>query len=275
MLLVEKLDRSIKTTKEDVKKMVDHVATACTGPIPGIATSGIPLNPERKNYKYCRFWNEAPWQAIRSKQGPKPLDLDSPIISMFLEDEFGQPVSHETKKRLFGDLNSYWTGMLDAGHTPKNWTDSLDLKTKNDFRRSFEGQYPFLRLCEGGWKVDQLWINYFRIWRRGHPALITPEQTITRKLSPATKKPATDPYTNEPTPDPPIFHPSDIGSANTSTGFKRSREDQEYPDTSKRHKGKAKEIPGLTPVHPRPQLRKISATFAKVSIPHIHSSNRN
>jgi len=44
---------------------------------------------------------------------------------------------------------------------------------KEEFRLILEGKYPFLRLCEGHWKVGQLWINNFTNWERNNPILIS------------------------------------------------------------------------------------------------------
>ena len=42
-----------------------------------------------------------------------------------------------------------------------------------------EEKYPWLRLCEAHWKVDQLWVSYFSTWKRPRTAPNTCQADVT------------------------------------------------------------------------------------------------
>lgn len=121
--------------------------------------AGIPLNPRKKDYRHLKFWNKAPWQLIRN--GSEIKDIESPILTLFFEDETGALVSDEIKKQVRLDLAGYWFSMLEEGETPRGH-DSHGLKRQEDYRETMEDKYPWLRLCDGHWKVKQIWTNYYR-----------------------------------------------------------------------------------------------------------------
>ena len=221
--------------------------TTSPGSVPGV---GSPTSPTYEEYQHLKYWFEAAWQALRSKHGSKDLPVDAPIISVFMEDEFGEPISEAVKARLRGDLMAYWTDIHNAGEKLRNWTD-VGLERKDHFRQTFETKYPWLRLCEASWKVDHLWINHFRTWRKGHPELATtPEKPVVPKKIV-------------------VIESTDSDSSGNSIGIKRRREDQEE-DSSKRHKGKGKDVQVMPtnefhPARPLPK-GKPSAKMAKVNI---------
>jgi len=148
--------------------MVQHIATNFTGVIPGVKSGGIPLNPKPENFKLVSFWKQGDWQTIRNNT--KVKDFDAPILGLFMEDEYGNSLPKDVKDEVRGDLYGYWTDLYNKGENPKNYKD-LGFTAKEDFRKTLEGKYPWLRLCYGHWKVKQLWINYLGAWKKSHPKL--------------------------------------------------------------------------------------------------------
>jgi hypothetical protein len=237
--------------------MVDHIATNITGPIDGVAPPNIPLTPKREDYQLLNYYNPDTWLNIKNKggRGPRELSIESPIISLFMEDEFGNPIPETIKGKLRGDLIAYWNEVHRSGELLRNFTET-GITRKDDFRKFFEGKYNWLRLCEGRWKVDQLWINYFGTWKKNHSSLpATPEP-------PAALEDATP-------------GPNDVASgagrnpdvSTISTSHKRRLEESETrsEDSVKRHQG----MSAIQPTkfhHSRPQPRKKgSSKIAKVS----------
>ena len=226
--------------------MIDHFMTTSPGSAPGV---GLPTPPNYHEYQHLKYWFEVAWQALRSKHGTKELPIDALIISAFMEDEFGDPISEAIKARLRGDLMAYWTDIHNTGEKLKNWTD-IGLERKDHFQNTFETKYPWLHLCEASWKVDHLWINHFRTWKKSHPELATtPEKpNVPKKIV--------------------VIESTDSDSTGDSIGIKRRREDQEE-DASKRHKGKGKEVQVVPsnkfhPPRPLPKGKPL-AKVAKVS----------
>lgn len=284
--LLEGINNKVDETREDVRKMVDHISTNFAGEIPGIKTSGIPLNPKRDNFPLPKFWNQDAWKSIRG--GSKIKNFDSPILSLFLENEFGKPLSDEVKEEVRGDIFGYWNDAYDAGEVLKNYKD-LGLRRKEDFRKTMEGKFPWLRLCEGHWKAKQLWINYFSSWKKTRlpptpdtkspptspgnlqgktPIELSSDDNETLKaktpidISSDSSEDEAPKVSNRET----TIEISSSDEDDTPTGSKR-KQDNNGPDAgpSKRLKGKGKEVPTPDPHPVRPYPKKISARIGKVS----------
>lgn len=242
-------------TREDVRRIAEHILLHPVGS--SVGENSAPPSLNKSNSKY---WEQAQWQAIRNKVKAKELCLDSPIISLYMEDESGQPISAGVKNTLRGDLISYWNEIRASGEELTNFTD-LGLERKDHFRKTFEDKYPWLRLCEAHWKVDHLWINYFGSWKKSRN---TPEPTTVTDP----RQQSTDPKRSETLPGPtpaPIQEPSPETSG-ASVGSKRGREEPgDLYRTSKRYKGKDKAIFTPTKFYNSRPKGKIQATLAKVS----------
>ena len=299
--LLEVINKSVKVMRDDTKKMSDHVIANSTGLPP---TTVQPDQLDYKDYQHLKYWFEHAWQALRHQSGLalKELSPDSPIISVFMEDEFGEPIPEALKSKLRGDLTAYWNDVHDTGEVLKRWSD-LGLRRKDHFRKTFEAKYPWLRLCEANWKVDHLWINYFRTWRKNHPELgpspepankhtthrhlnikpatpeiditdspATPEIDITDSSSDTTRMNAKhggrDPVSKTTTKRPTTIDITD-DSSEAGNNAKRRRTNQEAP-ASRGDKGKGKAVDVMEPAKfhpPRPQPRlKSRAKVAKVSV---------
>ena len=176
--MFEGLRDAIYDTKDDVQKIAEHIAANLTGEIPGIGTFGIPLNPLQTNYSRVKFWPQSAWQEI--KNGAKVNAVDAPVLTLFFEDEFGERVSPGIGEEVRGDLTAYWIDMLKDGELPLHYS-GLGLKRREDFRKTMEDKYPWLRLCEGHWKVRQIWVNYYRKGRI--LAIINNDPTLKEKFA--------------------------------------------------------------------------------------------
>ena len=62
--LVVTLRNAINEVRDDIHKLVHHLATNVTGQIPGVESPGIPLNPKKKDYKFIKYWEQCLWQTI-------------------------------------------------------------------------------------------------------------------------------------------------------------------------------------------------------------------
>ena len=112
-----------------------------------------------------KWWDQALWLAVKSNNQQMNLGINCPIISLYMEDEFGEPIPPGVKAALRKDLYAYWNDLFYAGSNDLRKYGDLGLDQKNHFRKTFEDKYPWLRLCEAHWKVDQLWISYFSTWK--------------------------------------------------------------------------------------------------------------
>ena len=241
---------AIHETRDNVQKIVDHVAANFTREIPGIRSFSIPLNLKKEDYKGVKYWPQSAWQAIRNRA--KAKEVDTPVLGLFFEDEFSMSVSDDTKEEVQGDLTAYWVNMLREGELPVHYS-SLSLKRREVFRKTMEDKYPWLRLCEGHWKVRQIWVNHYRKSRihtiiNSDPELQkkfpasknkTPEpievSSDTEHPPPTQKKKhavviiSSDPEDQSPPPEN-TTNKACIGSLDSSTGLKCGRQDTDTGD---------------------------------------------
>ena len=77
--------------RDDTKKMADHVIDNSTRLPP---TTVQPDQLDYKDYQHLKYWFEQAWQVLchQSDLALKELSPDSPIISIFMEDEYGEPI---------------------------------------------------------------------------------------------------------------------------------------------------------------------------------------
>ena len=86
-------------------------------------------------------------------------------ILAFLEDETGNVINHCERKRLYAELRGFWNDNIDTACPPGNWS-SAGSTLRDKFRDTLEDKFPFLRLCAGRWKVDELWKKNYHSWKR-------------------------------------------------------------------------------------------------------------
>ena len=112
--LLEAIHRDVQLTREDVKTLIENLATRAAGPIenPASPTSINPA-PRREDYEHLlNWWDHAPWQAVKNGTNPQDLTVKGPIISLFMEDEFSKPIWDGVKAALRKDLYGYWNELF-------------------------------------------------------------------------------------------------------------------------------------------------------------------
>jgi len=231
---LEKVGKKLDDTKSEINKMVKRVNPGYAAPG---SVSDIPLNPRVEDWEdKIPFWRKQRWMELRyGSRGP--VTLDSCIASAFLEDEFGQAVSDEVRDAIYKDVRGFFADAYsDPGTRGKLGPyDKTGFRISEAFRFEIEGKYPFLRLCEGHWKVAQLWKNTWTSWAKNHV-------------------------------DPIIIHSDDENKV--AIGKKRANTDDKDPGPSKKAKGKdvdRGQAPTDPPYKSRPKPIKTNAKAARVS----------
>lgn len=238
---------------EEIKDMVQQLQVS-------IAGGETPLSPKvlrREDFR-TRYWNVASWREKRNNGKIKDSDINAPIFSIFMEDEFGVLVSDEVKDEVLDTLQSYWIDVHDSGELICNWKET-GFRRKEDFLATMERKFPWLRLCEGHWKTKQLWINYFGRWKRSPSNKQSPVPGDSRD----TKKKDSPPHERQETP---IDISSDVSNGLASLKHGRDGDEDCEPAPSKRHKGKEREAAPSTFHPPRPQPKKTKAKLGKVRL---------
>jgi hypothetical protein len=247
--LLQGLNRNVELTREDVKILADHIKTRPANPPDNTARESgeIPLNPKREDYLHLKWWDPDQWQAIKNKLMERDEDDNSPVISLYMEDQFGAPIPRDIKFALRRDIYAYWNQLRATSPGELLHFGEIGLSRKEDFRKTIEATYPWLRLCSGHWKVDQLWVSYFRTWgkSRGEARSRTKEST-------------------------PFSTSADHGTSPLLVGSKRRfEENEESPEESfKRRRENEKVLMAPTAFHhPRPMSnQRVRTKIAKAKV---------
>jgi hypothetical protein len=233
--LLNKLNTGINNIREDVKTLVDRIESISN--FEAMKSTILP-DPNRDDYNNICFWDEDSLSTYTPPEGIKNVKL-----TMYLEYENGQRIPQALITKINDELRGYWDDMLSKeGEIPRNWTE-VGLKRKDDFRRTFGGRYPWLRLCAFGWKIDKLWIERFSGWKQKHMDLYgTPANSTQGSPTPGpdpniTQGPTINcvtlgPSPRRPTPIPSPITCNDFDSTQATAGSKHGREEFEDIDDS-------------------------------------------
>jgi len=94
----------------------------------------------------------------------KPNSKKEAVLSCFLEDKDGNPISETEKKDMFAIMGAFWQYLWDQKRAPKTFR-RLNIETKLEWQMLMESNFECLRYCANHWKLDQLWINNYTSWR--------------------------------------------------------------------------------------------------------------
>jgi len=172
--------QAVESTTNEVRALAEQLAkNPSGGRAQEVEVDGIPVKPKQEDYEHLCWWRQGSWQPIRNGEVPNKSGI--PTITLYMEDEFGNPIDEDTKEELRGECNFYWNQVVfdGDGDSLQSWQD-LGLKRKEDFRIFIEHKFPWLRLCAGHWKMKQVWVNYFGRWRDGRSATQAKKQDASR-----------------------------------------------------------------------------------------------
>ena len=238
-ILLERLDTKLDDMGSNIEKLAKDFPLGYSH---SGSASDIPLNPAHEDWEHINFWYKKTWLSVKGGND-RPSDIKSSISALFLEDERGCTVSREVREAVYQDARGFMTDKASKPETRRELhsQSKLGFRIREEFRKTLEEKYPWLRLCEGHWKAPQIWQNVWSSWvtdwTKNHP--------------------------DEPLP------PSHTGSPG-SVGKKHSITDEEdHPGPSKKLKGKEVEreyVPTPKPYSSRPKPRKTSGKAARVSV---------
>jgi hypothetical protein len=130
--MIQDICDSVDRTRDDVRRMVNHITTNLTGQVPGAENPDIPEQLDPRQHKHLHWWKQETWQQIRNNSNLKPSDTTSPILSLYFEDEEGNEISNGIKEEVRGDLFAYWLDMARKGELPASFKN-LGLKRREHF----------------------------------------------------------------------------------------------------------------------------------------------
>ena len=149
-------------------------------PLPNSASRVAVLpNLDRKDFPNVVHWDQGHYNSLR--KGCKPEDnnegVPTPeastsssssggkvsVISCFMEDEHGRPISEAQKTSARAKAKHFWNGLFDDGVAPLSFC-KLDVNTREAYIALMEDSFPWLRLCENHWKSEKIWHNHYSDW---------------------------------------------------------------------------------------------------------------
>jgi hypothetical protein len=117
------------------------------------ATNVAPPQLERTTYPEVKFWFKRDWSLKRVCNEPPKV---------FVETEHGEAVGEDQ----LDDIRKYahkFFDTIDKDKAPATWKQAPP-DMKQTFHKLMVERFPELRLCEGGWKVDQMASNTYTSW---------------------------------------------------------------------------------------------------------------
>ena len=137
---------------------------------------------KRKDYPDVKYWLESEYRAaiaesggdtdaISAKRRPgRPTREDGPTVRLYLEDEYGNPMSAE-RLTLAGDkFKSLANALLVAGMAPPSWKKQTQ-DAYNLMHREMKAEFIEFALCEGDWKAEMYFTIEYPRWSRHKPGI--------------------------------------------------------------------------------------------------------
>lgn len=204
------ISQKIDTLASDLKNLPDAAVTphkdlfmSSSGsplaaeeiPIDILLARAKPLPPlDRKDFEHLTHWESTEYRK-RRKGAPKTEDAaedklpapdvgssssgsdatsKSSVLSCFLEDKDGKPISETEKSAIFAVAGAFWLSLLQSNRAPESYRQA-NLGIRLQWEALMESNFECLRYCANHWKVSQLWINHYSSW------LNNPKRKIARQ----------------------------------------------------------------------------------------------
>lgn len=84
---------------------------------------------------------------------------------LYIVNKDGEPIDGHQAGEMRAYARFIWNDLSNYAKAPRKWITGTSLTVVDNFRRQMQIRFPELRLCEGGWKVDQIGIDYYSSWR--------------------------------------------------------------------------------------------------------------
>ncbi|KAF9786265.1 hypothetical protein BJ322DRAFT_1108124 [Thelephora terrestris] len=189
--LVDNLGKKLDATTTNIEAMVNRITPGYAAPS---SVSHIPLNPSKDDWAHkIPYWTKKAWTELKYSRDAG--NLTTSVSTAFLEDEFGNTVPEGVRDAVYKDVRGFF---LDKSQDPDTRDklgprEQIGFELAEAFRITLEGKYPWLRLCDGHWKVSQLWTNVWSSWSSNHASpRSSPTSDEDKKINIGNKRDHTD-----------------------------------------------------------------------------------
>jgi hypothetical protein len=87
------------------------------------------------------------------------------VKMLYVVNKDGEPIDGHQASEMRAYARFIWNDLSNSAKAPQKWVTGTSLTIVDSFRRQMQFRFPELRLCEGGWKVNQIGIDYYSSWR--------------------------------------------------------------------------------------------------------------
>jgi hypothetical protein len=125
------------------------------------------------------FWSKSSWNSRtnhskgatslnnqKGKRGKSRASEGINVKMLYVVDREGIPVDGHRAVAIRAVARSIWGQLSANGLAPQKWMADSNLQVIDHYRREMQNRCEELRLCEGGWKTDQIAIDYYSSWRK-------------------------------------------------------------------------------------------------------------
>ena len=117
------------------------------------------------------FWSKASWTSrdkslstLKGKQGKSLAAEGINVKMLYVVNKEGNPIDGYRATAIRTVARGIWSQLSNAGLAPSTWTDA-SLPITDHFRHEMQTRCEELRLCEAGWKADQIAYDNYSHWR--------------------------------------------------------------------------------------------------------------
>jgi hypothetical protein len=87
------------------------------------------------------------------------------VQMQYVVDEKGTPVDGFRAAEMRKVARSIWAEIASAGLAPDKWMTDAGLGVADHYNHEMQARFPELRLCDNGWKPEQIAKDYYPSWR--------------------------------------------------------------------------------------------------------------
>jgi len=80
------------------------------------------------------------------------------VMTLYMENEKGEPVSGTRASYMRDFARSLWQGFYSRGEAPRKWGD-VSKDVQDEYCREMETKWEELRYCENHWKANYIATN--------------------------------------------------------------------------------------------------------------------
>ena len=84
---------------------------------------------------------------------------------LYIVNRDGNPVDGHRAGAMRTTARAIWAQLSSQGIAPVKWMTDVNLSIGNHYHFQMQDRFEELRLCEAGWKANQIAIDYYPSWR--------------------------------------------------------------------------------------------------------------